>query len=280
MGHHNIFAGQQVQFAGGDVHYVGQRTGQIQQPQTRAVGHRPLALCAHADLGFRRGFRQVDVQGQVQLRGQIAAGGQDFRRGGVDAVRVYGYTQPVVVLAGCGQGASGLQCGLGARAGCGGKSKHGFAARAAQPGLCSGPQYAFFKKVHVHAGRGAGAQHFRIAHKAAQVDHFGRKGLLHGKDALVEPVHEGHIVGQAAQQGHGRVGVGVDQARKRIARPRSRISPGLPVRGQICARAHGGHLSVVHGQRGVFQHPALTVLGDDNRRVEQHVALLHEFSLK
>lgn len=134
--------------------------------------------------------------------------------------------------------------------------------------------------VHVHAGRGAGAQHFRIAHKAAQVDHFGRKGLLHGKDALVEPVHEGHIVGQAAQQGHGRVGVGVDQARQKDCPAQVKISPGLPVRGQICARAHGGHLSVVHGQRGAFQHPALTVPGDDNRRVEQHVALLHEFSLK
>ena len=121
---------------------------------------------------------------------------ENFGRSGVDAVRVYGHAQTVVVAVFFCQCSGGVQGCLRAGKGRGRKGKNSLAAKAAQTGGIGGFKHGGFKKIHVNAGGGTGAQHFRIAHQAAQPHQFGRQLLLHGKNTLVQPVHEGHVVGQ------------------------------------------------------------------------------------
>ena len=154
----------------------------------------------------------MDVQRQAQFVGQFAAGRELRRRGGVDAVGHDGHMQTVMTgpalrhLPGAGQGRIGI------RAAGRGEIEHALTGQAAQTGLVRRFQHGGFEDVHVHAGRGPGAQHLGKAQQAAQTHQIGRQALFHGKDLLLQPVHERHVVGQAPQEGHGRVGVGVDKA--------------------------------------------------------------------
>lgn len=177
-----------------------------------------------------------------------------------------------------GQGASGLQGGLRTWAGRRGKSENRLAAYAAQTGRARGLEHGFLKKIHIHAGRGAGTQHFRIAQQAAQAHDFRGELGLHRKDALLQPVHERHVVGQAAQKGHGRVGMSIDEAGQNEHPAQIKLALGLPGGAQRVTRPHGSHQPVGDGHGCVFKDAALRVLSDDDSGVEERVAVLHEKS--
>ena len=83
---------------------------------------------------------------------------------------------------------------------------------------------------------------------------------------------------RAAQKGHGRVGVGIDEAGQNEHPAQIKLSLGLPGGAQRVARPHGGHQPVGDGQGSVFKDAALWVLGDEDSGVEERVAVLHEKS--
>ena len=72
---------------------------------------------------------------------------------------------------------------------------------------------AVFEIVHVDERRHAAQQHLDHAERHAQRHIVGRLTRLEGPDIVVEPLHQGDVVGKAALQGHGRMAVGVHQPR-------------------------------------------------------------------
>ena len=69
------------------------------------------------------------------------------------------------------------------------------------------------KKIHVVEGGDAAAQHFCAGQQGARLHEIRRGMARFGRpDTLRQPAHQGQVVGIAAQQAHGGVGVKVDQA--------------------------------------------------------------------
>ena len=138
-----------------------------------------------------------------------------------------------------------------------------------------GLENGVLENVHVDAGRGPRAQHLGIAQQAADPDDMRRQGLFHGKDALLQPVHQGHVVGQAAQEGHGGVGVRVDEARHEEHVRQVDALVGHPFLFHPGDGARGDNKSVAHGQRGVVKKTASGVLCQNPGRMKERVAMLH-----
>ena len=67
--------------------------------------------------------------------------------------------------------------------------------------------------VHVGEGHGAEAQHFRDGQERGGIGFLVGDLGLEGEHAVVEPLLQGQVFGVAAQQGHGRVRMGVVHAR-------------------------------------------------------------------
>ena len=65
--------------------------------------------------------------------------------------------------------------------------------------------------VHIREEHGTGPDHFEDGQPGAVVDVLRREPGFRGPDVVVEPGEELHVVGVAAQQRHGRVGVDVEE---------------------------------------------------------------------
>ena len=81
-------------------------------------------------------------------------------------------------------------------------------------GLGCGPGHVAGKEIHVGEGGGAGEQHFGHRQLRAPIDKIAVELALGGKNVLIEPFFQRQVVGQAAEQGHGGMGVGIDEAGK------------------------------------------------------------------
>ncbi len=67
-------------------------------------------------------------------------------------------------------------------------------------------------EVHIDEAGGAAPNHFPAGQLGANPDEFGGdEAPLHGKNILVQPGHEVEVIHHAPEQGHGGVGVTVDQ---------------------------------------------------------------------
>ena len=254
---------------------MGQDGPGAQQAQTVGMGHGAQAVLLQAQGRFLPGLGQMDVQRQAQLVGQLPAGRELRRRGGIDAVGHDGHMQAVMP----GPALRHLPCAGQGRIGMGaagrGKVEHALAGQAAQTCPVRRFQHGGFEDVHVHAGRGAGAQHLGKAQQAAQAHQVGRQALFHGKDLLLQPVHERHVVGQAPQEGHGRVGMGVDKAGHDEHAGKVEDFTCLPCGRHIPAAAQGDDAPAVDGQGGVFKDAPVIVLGQQDTGMEKRVAGLH-----
>ncbi len=78
-------------------------------------------------------------------------------------------------------------------------------------GFRRGPGHRIAKEVHVGKGSGAGEQHLGDGQLGAPIDEIPVHPGLRRKDVGVEPGFQRQVVGQAPEQGHGGVGVGIDQ---------------------------------------------------------------------
>ena len=272
MGHGRAGPRQQFDFVVRQVHGVGHGGAGGEQAKAVAVGHGALSEHLLALGGFRGGFRQVDVQGQVQFLGQRLAALQQLRRGGVHRVRGDALADARVVPPALVQLPHQRKARVGVGVGGRGKAEDALAAQAAHARLVHGAVGGVLDQVHVVEGGGAGAQHFGAAQQGPGLHDVGREVLFHGKDVLRQPFHQRQVVGHAPQKGHGRVGVRVDQAGQdqRIAKvqhPRWRVrgSHGL-------ARAHVQHHAVGHGQCPVFDDGSQPVLCNDAGGLYEDVA--------
>ncbi len=100
-------------------------------------------------------------------------------------------------------------------------------------------------EIHVVEAGHSAAQHLGASQQRAVVDELRRNMLAFRRpDVLVEPLHQGQIVGQAAHQGHGRMRVQVDQpGHENVERQIHRCSggvelarPGRTARARRCGR--------------------------------------------
>ena len=110
------------------------------------------------------------------------------------------------------------------------------------------------RPVHVDERRHAAQQHLDHAERHAQRHIVGRLTRLEGPDIVVEPLHQGDVVGKAALQGHGRMAVGVHQPRHHEFAP----AVELPKPGVRRAELRGGRFRL-RDQRdsvAVDAHPA------------------------
>ncbi len=89
---------------------------------------------------------------------------------------------------------------------------------------------------------------------------------------LGKPVHERQIVGQAAQKGHGRMGMGVDEAGQNKHVAEIQFARALPEGGDIRAGTQGDDDAFVYGQSSVFDRGAFRILCDDAGGVQQEIA--------
>ena len=68
------------------------------------------------------------------------------------------------------------------------------------------------RPVHVHDRRHAAQQHFGRTEQCAHADVVVGLARFERPDMVVEPLHEGHIVGIAALERHGHVAMGIHQS--------------------------------------------------------------------
>ena len=82
----------------------------------------------------------------------------------------------------------------------------------AHPGTAGDMAGDIREEVHVVEAGGAAAQHLGYGQLCAVTHELGAYPSPFGRpDVLVEPLHQRQVVGQAAQQGHGGMGVGIHQ---------------------------------------------------------------------
>jgi hypothetical protein len=91
--------------------------------------------------------------------------------------------------------------------------EHGLSAERAHPGVGRGLRDRFLEVVHVGKAGDARPDHLRAAEMRAEADELGRDELPFDRHHVAhQPDVQPEIVGQAAQQRHRRMGVGIDQA--------------------------------------------------------------------
>ncbi len=192
---------------------VGGQDFGLEQAAFFHVGHHGHAvLFAHVG-HFTGGFRNVCVEGHIKLGSQLGRGAQDFGRAGVGGVGGDGRHDEGVVfpaldkITGDGQAfLVGISIGAG-------ELEHRFGAKGAHAGLGGGFGDVLFKVVHIRKAGDAAADHLRAGHLRAQAYKFGRDEFTFNRHHVTHQPHiQAQIVRQAAQEGHGHVGVGVDQA--------------------------------------------------------------------
>ncbi len=84
------------------------------------------------------------------------------------------------------------------------------------PGRSGGFGDILLEVVHIVEGGHAAADQFRAGNGCAEPHEVGRNVLaLDGHHVAHQPDIEAQVVGQAAQERHGNMGVGVDQARQK-----------------------------------------------------------------
>ena len=106
-----------------------------------------------------------------------------------------------------------------------------------------------------------------ISRHARRVPHRTKSGVTFlasaGKDEFVQPVLHLHVVGDAAEQRHGGVGVGVDQARHQDGVRAVEVLAGLKLLLDVGALADANDALAANGDRAVVDQVALRVHGDD-----------------
>ena len=163
-------------------------------------------------VGVFVGFVDVDVEGDVFFLRELGTPAESFFGDGVDGVGgdaghdawvVHG---PDVCDGFFHDAAFGFEFVMVAAV------DHAVGEAGPDAGFVDGFCDVFHHEVHVVEGGGAGADHFEAGEFCAPVDvGFGEVGFS-WPDFGGEPFEEGHVVGVAAEESHGGVGVHVDHA--------------------------------------------------------------------
>ena len=127
-------------------------------------------------------------------------------------------------------------------------------------------------EVHLHHRRHTAQEQFGHPQTSCQGDIVGRLSLFEGPDAIVEPSHQGNIVGRVALQGHTCVAVGVDQARHQEFSPTiDHPTIGMPAEillGHFVRGQEGSNAPLGHRHR---PHPRLRFVGLGGHRHHPYI---------
>ena len=206
----------------------------------------------------------MDQQGRVIAIGQGARGFQCLIRVGVDGMRRDGRHDQRVSGESCKKSVGELQrvgrsfC-IGDR-----EADDGLPEHAAHARLFGRLGHHVLEVVHVGEGGCAAEQHFSAGEARSPADEVGRDVLGLGReDVFLEPVLQPEVVGDAAEQGHGGVGVGVDEAGSDQRIGAVQTLPGLKAAVDFRSAAHGDDAVGAHGDGSVFDDAPWRGAGED-----------------
>ena len=214
---HDVAAlsGEQGDLVGREMHAVNRdelRTGraEVVQPMQRRA-----AVLGEARRHFVRGLGEMGLDRQVELArvdDDLLPGGVAH---GVRRVRRQREREPLLVLQRVADLEAARQVGVGVRGVGRGKVEHRQSQHRAHAQFEEGARARVRKEIHVVAAGDPAAQHFGRGETGAVVDEVGRhEAGLARPDVPLEPDLQRHVVGDAAEEAHRRVRVGVDEARQ------------------------------------------------------------------
>ena len=132
------------------------------------------------------------------------------------------------------------------------------------------------EKIHIVEAGGAGFQHLGDGELAAVVHELGADPFRFRRPHVVlQPVHQRQVVGHAAKQTHGRVRMGVNQARhQRVFRQVYGFFR-LITRCGVTAVEHGDNAAAIDGEAVALEHAAFRFHRNDPARMDEGVDDLH-----
>ncbi len=202
-------------------------------------------------------------QRRVEFVRQLARGLEIGVVVGIDGVRGHGWNDGRVALVLVEKLRGGPQHILGRGEVGRFEADHGLAQNAAHAGFFRGFGDAVLEIIHVDERGGAGEHHFEARQARAPQDEIGRYVLgLGRKDEFVEPVLHHHVVGDAAEQRHGGVGVRVDQPRHQNGIRAVEVLARLKLLFDIGALSDANDALAANGDRAVVDQVAARIHGD------------------
>jgi hypothetical protein len=222
----------------------------------------------------------VGVQRHVEGAGQIGAGQQQLRCGRIPGVGGDGRLDERVAVPVLDEAAA-EQEGVFERLGVGrGEDEDRLAQQGAHADLGHLLGDGLFIIEHVGERRDAGADHLGAGDARAQLDELRCDELALDGHQVAQPDVEAQVVVQAAHEGHGDVGVGVNQAGHddRIGAV-DRLG-GVVGGSDLVGRANGDDGVAADGHRAVFEHVVLLIHRDDGSAAQQDVYGFGHFILQ
>ncbi len=167
------------------------------------------------DLHLVARFREVNQGGDAMPPGQIPGGRQGRTVQGIHRVRRHGGRDERVALERRDERVGPREPFRGRFGVRHRKLDDGLPQDATQSRRPGFPGDLLLEVIHVRVGGRARLDHFKRGQPGARAHELRRHGLgFRGKDVLREPLHQGEVVGEPAEEHHGRVGVRIDQARQ------------------------------------------------------------------
>ncbi len=266
-----VMLDQQGQVVVVDLGHVHGLEARAEQAQAGQAGQRALAVLGDGLGHFLRGFMHVHVNAGIQLVGQHAHLFELVVADRVGCVRAEGDADARVLLEIVEQlQALAQRLGGVERAG-DGEVQHGYGDLRTYACLVHALDGRLRVEVHVGEAADAALDLFGDGQVGAVAD----EGLvdpfaLGRPDVLVQPGHQRQVVGDAAQQGHRRMAVGVDQAGgEQAVRQFAHLAGGMAQ--GLGARGDQYDVPVANAQAMLAQHHASRLHGHQPGRQEQKV---------
>ena len=159
-------------------------------------------------------FQQVKADRNLIAIGQLLGILQQGRGAGIESVRLHENADQRIVGPFLDQSLCIDQAFFRGSEIRGREIEENLAQQASHPRLMSGLGSFILEDIHIAESGCAGFDHLGAGQEGPPVGQFGIDVFrFGGKDEVVQPVHQGHIVGDAPEAGHGRVGMAVDQSR-------------------------------------------------------------------
>ncbi len=259
------------------VNHVYRHQPMIEEPQAIQPGDRPLAVSAHAVRQLAGGFVKVNVDRNVELVGEGSHPRQWCVGNAVGSVGSEGGTdQRVVAETIVHLGALG-EILVGVAGPDGGKIQDDEAeggAHAARAGDLAG---LVGVKVHVVETGYAAAHHLRAGEPGA-VAHQGivYPALLRRPDMVLEPLVERQVVGDAPEQRHGGMGMGVDEAGDEHLPGEARFIVCAIARARLGVRQQRQDAPLMHGDAVIGEYLTAGLHRDHPGGAQKRVDVLHD----
>lgn len=256
MNHAGVAFYQQSQVVIADLGHVHGLQAWSQQAEAGQAGQRAFAVLLERLLHLEGGFMHVHVDRGVEFFGDDADFLQVFITNGIGRMRAEGYPDAWVMLEVAEQ-LDGLAQGFIGAGGPGNREiEDGHGDLRADAAVVHALAGNFRVEVHVRKTADTALDLFGDGQVGTVADEVLADPFALGRpDVLLQPGHQWQVVGKAAEQGHGGMPVGVDQAWGEQCSRQFADFAGHPLQG-FGARADKGDASVADAQAMLPQHDA------------------------